>query len=259
MGPQAFPRHARRPGAGGWVGRMVSLRSPGPQADRQAPRPPARRDPLVHPVAITEHCLIGDQIRVPAAWCDRAGCVSRFADPAALGESDNRARALVAGWGEDGLGRLVCPACQQRHRQSAARKMIVPEPEAAPARIPAGGPGVERPAGGPGAVSQSVRSLLARWRRAVSRGRHCGTRWPHVLLALASGSNGWTAPQRVTVPGNGRAPGTVGSPAVGPARPLTQHRASKGSPLARIGGGPGAARGSIWTPVSTCRHQGVLG
>jgi acyl-CoA synthetase (AMP-forming)/AMP-acid ligase II len=57
-----------------------------------------------------------------------AGCFSRFADPAALGETDNRARALVAGWGEDGLGRLVCPACQQRHRQSAAREMIVPEP-----------------------------------------------------------------------------------------------------------------------------------
>jgi hypothetical protein len=206
VGAQAFPRHARRPGAGSWAGRMASLRSPGPRAGRQALRPPARRDPLVHPVAITEHCVIGDQIRVPAAWCDMARCVSRFADPAALGETDNRARALVAGWGEDGVGRLVCPACQRRHRQSAAaREMIVPEPEAAPARAPAGGP-----AGPPGAVGQSVRPMLARWRRAVTRGRHCGTRWPHVLLALASGTNGWTAPQRVTVPGNAKAPDTAG-------------------------------------------------
>jgi hypothetical protein len=211
VGAQVCPRHARRPGAGGWAGRMASLRSPGPPADRQALRSSARRDPLVHPVAITEHCVIGDQIRVPAAWCDMAGCLSRFADPAALGETDNRARALVAGWGEDSVGRVVCSACQQRHRQSAAREMITPEPKAAPARSPAGGP-----AGPPGAVSQAVRSMLARWRRTVGRGRHCGTRWSHVLLALASGSNGWTAPQRVTVPGNGKAPAL--------APPLTQHR-----------------------------------
>jgi hypothetical protein len=145
VGARAFPRHARRPGAGGWAGRMAPVRSLGPQVDRHPPRPPARRDPLVHPVAITEHCVIGDQIRVPAAWCDMAGCVARFADPAALGEADNRARALVAGWGEDGLGRLVCPACQQRHRQSAAREMIVPEPKAAPARGPAGPAGAARP------------------------------------------------------------------------------------------------------------------
>lgn len=207
VGAQACPRHARRPGAGGWAGRMASLRSPGPPADRQPPRSSARRDPLVHPVAITEHCVIGDQIRVPAAWCDMAGCLARFADLAALGETDNRARALVAGWGEDSVGRLVCPACQQRHRQPAAREMTGPEPEAAPA----GGP-----AGPPGAVSQSVRSLLARWHRAVSRGRHCGTRWPHVLLALASGSNGWTAPQRVTVPGNAKPPGTASGSSAGP-------------------------------------------
>jgi hypothetical protein len=206
VGAQAFPRHARRPGAGGWAGRMAGLRSPGPRAHGQALGPSARRDPLVHPVAITEHCVIGDQIRVPAAWCDMAGCLARFADPAALGETDNRARALAAGWGEDSVGRLVCPACQQRHRQSAAQEMTVPEPEAAaPPTPPAAPPGP------PGAVSQSARSLLARWCRAVSRGRHCGTRWPHVLLALASGSNGWTAPQCVTVPGNGKAPDSAGA------------------------------------------------
>jgi len=255
VGARAFPRHARRPGAGGWAGPMAGLRSPGPQVDRHPPRPPARRDPLVHPVAITEHCVIGDQIRVPAAGCDMAGCVARFADPAALGEADNRARALVAGWGEDGLGRLVCPACQQRHRQSAARQMIVPEPKAAPARTPAGGP-----AGPPGAVSQAVRSMLARWRRAVSRGRQCAAQWPHVLVALASGSNGWTAPPACYGPrqwhgaGHGRQPRRRP-----PARPLTHHRAGQRSPLARIGGQPGAARGPMWTPMVHLPTPRVLG
>lgn len=195
MGPQARPRHARRPGAGGWAGRMAKPRSSGLPADRQALRLPARRDPLIHPVAITEHCVIGDQIRVPAAWCDMAGCRSRFADPAALGETDNRARALAAGWGQDACGRLVCPVCQQRHRRPAEQGMIVREPENASARTPAGSP-----AGPAAVVRQSVRPLLIRWYRAVSRSRHCGPRWLQLLVALATGSNGWTAPQRVTVP-----------------------------------------------------------
>ena len=254
VGARAFPRHARRPGAGGWAGPMAGLRSPGPQVDRHPPRPPARRDPLVHPVAITEHCVIGDQIRVPAAGCDMAGCVARFADPAALGEADNRARALVAGWGEDGLGRLVCPACQQRHRQSAARQMIVPEPKAAPARTPAGGP-----AGPPGAVSQAVRSMLARWRRAVSRGRQCAAQWPHVLVALASGSNGWTAPPRVTVPDHGTAPDTAGSPAAGPGAAPHTPPGRPAEPARAHRRPAGAARGPMWTPMVHLPTPRVLG
>src|SRR5262249_55138022 len=140
VGPQARPRHARRPATGGWAGRMATPRSPGLPADRQALQLPARRDPLVHPVAITEHCVIGDQIRVPAAWCDMADCRSRFADPAALGETDNRARALAAGWGQDACGQLVCPACQHRHRGPAEPGVIAREPEAAGARTPAAAP-----------------------------------------------------------------------------------------------------------------------
>jgi len=174
---------------------MAKPRPPGQSADRQAFRRPAHRDPLVQPVAITEHCIIGDQIRVPAAWCDMAGCGSRFADPAALGEADNRARALAAGWGTDACGRLVCPACQQRHRRAAERGMIAREPEVTDVRTPAGGP-----AGPPGGVRQTVRSLLIRWHHAVSRGRRGAMRWPQVFLALATGSNGWAAPHRVTVP-----------------------------------------------------------
>jgi len=193
VGAQARPRHAR-PGTVGWAGRMAQLRPTGPPGDRQALRLAARRDPLLHPVAITEHCVIGDQLRVPAAWCDIAGCRSRFADPAALGETDNRARALSAGWGRDALGRLVCPACEQRHREPAARGVIFREARAAGARTAAGG--AARPPG----VRQSVWSLLVRWHSAVTRGRPGATRWPQLLLTLATGSNGWTTPHRVWVP-----------------------------------------------------------
>ena len=174
---------------------MASLRSPGPPADRQAHRLSALRDPLVHPVAITEHCIIGDQIRVPAAWCEMAGCRSRFADPAALGETDNRARALAAGWDQDSCGRLMCPVCQQGHHGPAARETLVREPATTCAGTPACGP-----AGPQGSARQAVRSLLIRWRPAVSRGWPGGTRWLQLFLALATGSNGWTAPHRVTVP-----------------------------------------------------------
>jgi hypothetical protein len=70
-----------------------------PGRGRQA-SPPGRFDPLVHPVAITEPCVIGDQIRLPAAWCDMPGCGAAFADLAALGETDNRAaRPVRAGRG----------------------------------------------------------------------------------------------------------------------------------------------------------------
>ena len=195
MGPQARPRHARRPGPGGWAGRMAKLRFPGPPAGRQAVRVPARRDPLVHPVAITEHCVIGDQIRVPAAWCDMTDCRARFAHPAALGEADNRTRALASGWGRDAYGRLLCPACQQQRHAPAEREVIARDPETAGARTPA-----DSPAGSRGRVRPSVRSLLAGWQRAVAPGRHGGTQWPLLLLALATGRNGWAAPHGATVP-----------------------------------------------------------
>jgi hypothetical protein len=196
VGPQARHRHARRQNGGGWPGRVANPGSPGRSAGRQGLRLPAHRDPLVHPVAITEHCVIGDQIRVPAAWCDMAGCGSRFADPAALGEADNRARALAAGWGPDACGRLVCPACQQRHRRPAERAMTAREPATADVRTSAG-----HPVGPAGGARQTVQSLMIRWHQAVARGRHGAARWSYLLLALATGSNGWTAPHRVTAPG----------------------------------------------------------
>jgi len=114
-----YPRHARRSGVARWAGLVAGFgpTRPRPEPDRQAAQ--ARRfEPLVHPVAITEHCVIGDQIRLPVTWCDMPGCGAAFADPAALGETDNRTRAARAGWTRDQCGRLICPACRQRDHQA---------------------------------------------------------------------------------------------------------------------------------------------
>ena len=62
---------------------------------------------------MTERAPIGDQLRLPVAWCEMGTCIWRHADRAALGEADIRARAILAGWRVDALGRLACPRCQQ--------------------------------------------------------------------------------------------------------------------------------------------------
>ena len=67
-------------------------------------------------VAITERAAIGDELRIPIAWCDMGACISHYEHPEALGEADIRARAIVAGWRVDALGRLACPQCQQSGR-----------------------------------------------------------------------------------------------------------------------------------------------
>jgi hypothetical protein len=158
-----------------------------PDGDREAPQPPVRFDPLIHPVAITGHCVIGDQIRVPAAWCVMAGCGAAFADPAALGEADNRARAVVAGWATDALRRLVCPACQRAH-PVPAWWVLSGEPGTVGDHEPADG--TARPAGG---TRQFVRSAAARRPPAAGQGRHHrGQQWPRLLSALVSSRGGWT-------------------------------------------------------------------
>ena len=63
---------------------------------------------------VTERAVIGDQLRIPIAWCEMGSCISHHGDPAALGEADIHARAILAGWRVDALGRLACPQCQQR-------------------------------------------------------------------------------------------------------------------------------------------------
>src|SRR5262249_55652219 len=153
--------------------------------------------------AITEHCVIGDQIRMPAAWCDIAGCGTQFSDPAALGEADNRARALAAGWYADAFGQLVCPGCQRRG--SVARPSRAPsrQPDtgrrrparAAARRLPLLHPGREahpHQEGPPRTGGHVARTIIGLWLSAVRAARHHATRWLHLLAALASASNGWS-------------------------------------------------------------------
>jgi hypothetical protein len=84
---------------------------------RAADVPPAdqpnRRVRMRTRVEITERAAIGDELRIPIAWCEMGSCISHHEDPVALGEADIRARAVAAGWRVDALGRLACPKCQQ--------------------------------------------------------------------------------------------------------------------------------------------------
>jgi hypothetical protein len=178
---RSFPRHARRLGVTRRAGHRAEpapVRVPA-DGNRDAAHAAVRFDPLTHPVAITGHCVIGDQIRVPAAWCAMAGCQAAFAAPAALGEADNRARAVAAGWAKDALDRLVCPACQRDH----------PAP---PWWVPPGEPGTagdHRPGGGttrPGrGTNQPVRPAV--WAPpATAQSRNHRTQWPRLLSALVN-------------------------------------------------------------------------
>jgi hypothetical protein len=118
MTAKAIPRHARASGRQRWVprpreGRLARVWV---QAIARPGRPDGRMpaDPLAGPVAITQRAVVGDLIRRPTAWCEMAACISRYDDPAALGQADIRARALGAGWRHDTAGRLICPYCQRR-------------------------------------------------------------------------------------------------------------------------------------------------
>lgn len=95
----------------------------GPKPETAAVAPPANRlnvsvdaSECVDASAraeVTERAPIGDQLRLPIAWCEMSSCISYHTHPAALGEADIRARAMSAGWRVDALGRLACPKCQQ--------------------------------------------------------------------------------------------------------------------------------------------------
>ena len=190
MASGSFSRHDDRSGVASWAGQIAEPAPVRALADGagEASRLAVRFDPLIHPVAITGQCAIGDQIWVPVVWCAIAGCEATFADPAALGEADNRARAVTAGWAKDALCRLVCPACQ--------RDRPVP-----PWWVPFRGPstaGDHRPASRAsrptGATGQSAGSAAAEGPPAAAEGRHYRTQWPRLLSALVS-SRGGGAPR----------------------------------------------------------------
>jgi hypothetical protein len=78
------------------------------------------------PATVTMRAVIGDQLRIPISWCEMGSCISWHADPEALGEGDERARAIEVGWRLDAFGRLACPRCQQADPGFRATHPVVP-------------------------------------------------------------------------------------------------------------------------------------
>jgi hypothetical protein len=70
--------------------------------------------------------VIGNELRLPAVWCEFGACIERFSHPDALGMLDIRAQAEAVGWREDAFGRLACPRCQQADPAFRATYAVVP-------------------------------------------------------------------------------------------------------------------------------------
>lgn len=201
-----------------------------PGADRwaESPQLAARYDPLTHPVAITAQCAIGDQIRVPAALCAMAGCEAAFRDPAALGEADNRARAISAGWAKDALSRLVCPACQ-RDRPVPVWWIPPREPSiVAGDRTPA--IAAARPQAG---TSQSAESAAVGGQPDAAESRQQRTQWPRLLSALVSTRDGSPPPAGSRMPDAGATQQRTQAPA--PRRGQAMHAARPARSAGRRG------------------------
>ena len=104
---------------------MASAAAP-PNTYASRPGAGARARVSARAEAFTVRALIGDELRMPTAWCEMGSCISWHADRAALGEADNRARAISAGWRIDALGRMTCPRCQQTSTSFRATRPVVP-------------------------------------------------------------------------------------------------------------------------------------
>ncbi len=81
--------------------------------------------PRGSPRHATQRAVIGDELRRPVLWCQMGSCVTWFADPDALGEADNRARAIGDGWREDAFARFACPACLQTSPEFRVKYPVV--------------------------------------------------------------------------------------------------------------------------------------
>jgi hypothetical protein len=103
---------AAPPATGSWRAAAPPVGNSGPAAVPPGTGAPGRAGTKAG-IEITERAAIGDELRIPLAWCEMGSCISHHADPAALGEADIRTRAITAGWRVDALGRLACPQCQQ--------------------------------------------------------------------------------------------------------------------------------------------------
>jgi hypothetical protein len=94
-------------------------------------------DALTGAPVLTERAVIGDELRLPTAWCQIGACIARYTDGDALGEADVRARAVASGWCADLFGRLVCPSCQQIYAVWSARPVLPRDELAVPDDRPA--------------------------------------------------------------------------------------------------------------------------
>jgi hypothetical protein len=115
--------------------RIAASVGPARTAAPAVPARPAARAAPAGPARTAVRAVIGDQLRPPVMWCEMGSCVSRHADPAALGEADARARAINSGWRIDALGRLACPRCQQTHPGFRATSQDMPRDRRTAARI----------------------------------------------------------------------------------------------------------------------------
>ena len=117
-------------------GHVQSAGEAGPRAMASAAAPPntyafrrgagARAKVSARAETFPVRALIGDELRMPITWCEMGSCISWHADREALGEADNRARAIRAGWRIDALGRIACPRCQQTSTSFRATRPVVP-------------------------------------------------------------------------------------------------------------------------------------
>jgi hypothetical protein len=101
------------PAADSWRAAAPPATNAGPAAAVTPETTSPGRTAMKAEIEITERAAIGDELRIPLAWCEMGSCITHYADPAALGEADIRTRAIASGWRADALGRLACPQCQQ--------------------------------------------------------------------------------------------------------------------------------------------------
>jgi len=87
--------------------------------------------------------VIGNELRIPVVWCEFGSCIGRYADAAALGQSDVTASAIAIGWRRDSLGRLACPACVQHDPTFTSVYPLVPRGPAVTAADQAANPAHE--------------------------------------------------------------------------------------------------------------------
>ena len=157
--------HVQPASAVGWRAMAPAAAPPNTYASRS--RVGARAKVRARVESSPVGALIGDELRMPIAWCEMGSCISWHADRSALGEADNRARAISAGWRIDALGRMTCPRCQQTSTSFRATRPVVPWDRATAITMAAratAGPGYRNTGSVPRASGRRTRRLASGYR-----------------------------------------------------------------------------------------------